>query len=85
MRYGTVPMVRSTGGLRDTVIDMGDEGGYGIRFIHPSVGDIIHSVSRAVAVFKEPETMNEMRTRMMEIDNSWDKSAQTYIDVYQSL
>ncbi|MDB5248581.1 MAG: glycogen synthase [Segetibacter sp.] len=85
LRYGTVPMVRSTGGLRDTVVDMGDEGGYGIRFIHASVGDVIHSVHRAVEVFKQPEVLNAMRTRMMEIDNSWDNSAQHYIDVYQSL
>ncbi len=85
MRYGTVPMVRSTGGLRDTVIDMGDEGGYGIRFIHASVGDVIHSVHRAVAVFNEPDTINGMRTRMMQIDNSWDNSAQKYIDVYNSI
>jgi starch synthase len=85
MRYGTVPMVRSTGGLRDTVIDMGDEGGYGIRFIHASVGDIIHSVSRAVAVYKNDEEMNRMRTRMMNVDNSWDNSAQRYIEVYQNL
>jgi len=85
MRYGTVPMVRITGGLKDTVIDMGDEGGYGIRFIHASVGDIIHSVSRAVAVYNEPDSINAMRTRMMQIDNSWDNSAQHYIDVYQNL
>jgi starch synthase len=85
MRYGTVPMVRSTGGLRDTVIDMGDEGGYGIRFIHASVGDVIHSVNRAVAVYKEPDTINAMRMKMMQIDNSWDNSAKHYIDVYQNL
>lgn len=85
MRYGTVPMVRSTGGLQDTVIDMGDEGGYGIRFNHASVGDVIHSVHRAVAVFKETDTLEQMRTRMMQIDNSWDNSAQQYIDVYQNL
>ncbi len=85
MRYGTMPMVRSTGGLRDTVIDMGDEGGYGIRFIHASVGDIIHSVTRAVAAFSKPDTINQMRKRMMQIDNSWDNSAQKYIDVYESL
>jgi len=85
MRYGTVPMVRSTGGLKDTVIDMGDEGGYGIRFTHASVGDIIHSVSRAVNVFNEPDVLNLMRQRMMQIDNSWDNSAQQYINVYQNL
>lgn len=85
MRYGTVPMVRSTGGLRDTVIDMGDEGGYGIRFIHPSVSDIIHSVSRAVDVYENKERLNEMRSIMMQIDNSWDTSAQHYIDLYKSL
>jgi starch synthase len=85
MRYGTVPMVRSTGGLRDTVIDMGDEEGYGIRFIHASVGDIIHSVNRAVTVYQDQKAINLMRTRMMAVDNSWDKSAQQYVDVYQSL
>jgi starch synthase len=85
MRYGTVPMVRSTGGLRDTVIDMGDEGGYGIRFIHASVGDVIHSVNRAVNVYKDGDSISNMRKRMMHIDNSWDNSAQQYIDVYQSL
>jgi starch synthase len=85
MRYGTVPMVRSTGGLRDTVIDMGDEGGYGIRFIHASVGDVIHSVHRAAAVYKQTDTLNQMRIRMMEIDNSWDNSARQYISVYQYL
>jgi starch synthase len=85
MRYGTVPMVRSTGGLRDTVIDMGDEGGYGIRFIHASVGDVIHSIHRAAAVYKDTGTLNNMRTRMMQVDNSWDNSAQHYIDVYRNL
>jgi starch synthase len=85
MRYGTVPMVRITGGLKDTVIDMGDAGGYGIRFIHPTIGDIIHAVSRAVEVYKDKDAMEVMRTRMMQIDNSWDNSAQRYIEVYQSL
>jgi starch synthase len=85
MRYGTVPMVRVTGGLKDTVVDMGDEGGYGIRFIHPSVGDIVHSVSRAVGVYQDEKMMNTMRTRMMQIDNSWDNSARRYIEVYESL
>ena len=85
MRYGTVPIVRSTGGLKDTVIDMGDEGGYGIRFNHASVGDIIYSIGRAVNVYKDKEALQQMRTLMMEVDNSWDVSAQRYIDVYTSL
>jgi starch synthase len=84
MRYGTVPIVRSTGGLKDTIVDMGDEGGYGIRFNHASVGDIIHSISRAVDVYKN-ERLTDMRKYMMAIDNSWDNSALQYIEVYSSL
>ena len=84
MRYGTVPIVRSTGGLKDTVIDMGDEGGYGIRFNHASVGDIIYSISRAVEVYKD-QKLAAMRRYMMSIDNSWDNSALQYIEVYSSL
>jgi starch synthase len=85
MRYGTVPMVRSTGGLIDTVVDMGDENGYGIRFEQASVGDVHYSVGRAISVYKDQPQMERMRKTMMEMDNSWDRSAQQYIDVYNSI
>ncbi len=85
MRYGTVPVVRSTGGLKDTVIDMGDPGGYGIRFNHASVGDITYSIERGVSVYADERHFDWMRKRMMLTDNSWDKSAQQYIDLYTSL
>jgi starch synthase len=85
MRYGTVPIVRSTGGLKDTVIDMGDEGGYGIRFVHASVNDVNYSMGRAVQVYKNKKRLLEMRKLMMQVDNSWDKSAQQYVDLYSSI
>ena len=48
MRYGTIPIVRSTGGLKDTVIDFGDTGGFGIRFEQASVDDIVYSAAEAL-------------------------------------
>src|SRR5204862_6092521 len=51
LRYGTVPIVRSVGGLIDTVKDFGDYQGFGIRFDRPSVGDITYSVGRAVDLY----------------------------------
>ncbi|MFD2144710.1 glycogen synthase [Mucilaginibacter antarcticus] len=56
LRYGTMPMVRSTGGLKDTVIDYGEEDGYGIRYNHTSVEDICYSVSRAIALYADQKT-----------------------------
>ena len=85
MKYGTVPMVRDTGGLRDTVVDMGDWQGWGIRFNHASVGDIVYSIGRAAGVVQDKTHLNWMRQHMMQIDNSWENSVQQYLNIYQSL
>lgn len=86
MRYGTVPMVRKTGGLKDTVIDFGEQGGYGITFIHASEGDIVHAISRALELYYgEKEKLDELRNTMMQVNTSWEDSAQKYIDLYLSL
>jgi starch synthase len=86
LRYGTVPMVRNTGGLRDTVVDYGDWQGFGIKFDQASVWDITYSVGRAIDVYThKKELWNWMRQYMMGIDHSWDSAAQQYIALYQSL
>lgn len=86
LRYGTVPMVRSTGGLKDTVKDFGDWQGYGIRFNNATVGDITHSVGRAIDLYyNKKDLYTWMRSYMMHIDHSWDASAGEYIKVYESL
>lgn len=85
MRYGTVPMVRRIGGLKDTVVDYGEEGGYGICYNHTAVGDISHAVWRAVELYQNKEAFAAVRKRMMAIDFSWETSVKKYIDVYNSI
>lgn len=85
MRYGTVPVVRSIGGLKDTVKDYGDEGGYGICFNNASVEDIVYSIGRALELYKDKATFAQIRKTMMQINNSWETSAQKYIDLYKSI
>jgi starch synthase len=80
-----VPVVRSTGGLKDTVIDFANEGGYGIRFNNVSVNDISASVTRAIVLYKDAKKMQLLRKRMMGLDFSWYRSAKEYIDLYESL
>ena len=86
LRYGTIPMVRSTGGLKDTVKDFGDWQGFGIRFNNATVGDVTYSVGRAIDLYyNKPDLYNWMRSYMMQIDHSWDSSALEYIRLYESL
>ena len=85
MRYGTVPIVRRTGGLKDTVKDYSEEGGYGVCFNNDWVGDITHAVYRALHLYAQPEKMQGIRKQIMELDFSWDSSAQQYINLYESL
>ena len=84
LRYGTIPIVRSTGGLKDTVIDFGEEGGFGIRFNNAGVWDITYSIHRAVELYADKEKITEIRKQIMQIDNSWEISAEKYIALYKA-
>ena len=87
MRYGTIPLVRTVGGLHDTVIDIGDseEEGRGIRFNNFDVDDAYLAVYRAVDLFQKAELFTEIRERVMEIDFSWESAAGNYIRIYDEL
>lgn len=85
LRYGTLPMVRSTGGLKDTVIDFGDEGGYGIRYNRANTDDICGAISRAVVLYNNAKHLLALRKVMMSLDFSWGRSTAEYIDLYKSL
>ena len=84
LRYGTMPVVRSTGGLKDTVIDFGNPGGFGIRFNDATVGDITYSIYRATELYNDKKRMTALRKKMMEIDNGWEVSAGRYIELYKT-
>ncbi len=85
MRYGTIPVVRSTGGLKDTVTDMGDTDGFGIRFNYATIDDLAYSIGRGVSVYQDKKHMEWMRKHMMQIDHSWESTVSEYRQVYQSL
>jgi len=82
MRYGTVPVVRKTGGLQDTVIDYEETDGYGITFLHATTEDIVYSIERAVHLYKNKKKLLEISGIMMQIKTSWEDSASKYIEVY---
>lgn len=81
LRYGTVPIVRRTGGLRDTVVDFGD-GGNGICHDQASVGDICYSINRAVKLYGDKISFNTIIERGMRTDHSWETVCEEYIKIY---
>lgn len=81
LRYGTLPIVRRTGGLKDTVLDIGDNG-FGICHDHCTSGDVIYSIERALELYQDKERFSAIRKEIMKIDHSWMKSATDYIDIY---
>ncbi|HNJ96395.1 MAG TPA: glycosyltransferase, partial [Ferruginibacter sp.] len=85
LRYGTIPIVRRTGGLKDTVIDFGEPNGYGICFNYATVWDITYSIHRAVELYDDKEKMKSIIGQIMQIDNSWETSSEKYINLYQSI
>jgi len=84
--YGTLPIVRNTGGLADTVENYDEQTGAGTGFVLNLLTpeSIYNTVDWAVnAWFKHPDHITEMRKRGMAKDFSWDTSARQYLEVYQ--
>ncbi len=85
LRYGSIPIVRETGGLKDSIIDSGDNEGNGFTFKSYDAGDMRYAMERALAGFTNREGWGILVKRAMESDNSWGKSANAYIRMYKSL
>ncbi len=84
-RYGAIPIVRSTGGLKDTIIDIGDQGGRGIRFNNFSVDDAAMAIFRASKVYANKDVLSSLRERITNVDFSWERSAGDYMRLYDEL
>ena len=87
LRYGTVPIVRATGGLRDTVVpfDAGSGQGTGFVFEDASPQALTQAVRTALTAFADPAAWHGLMRRGMAQDFSWTRSAHRYLDLYQEL
>jgi starch synthase len=81
MRYGTIPVVTSVGGLRDTVRDPGT----GIRFEDITAHGLLAAVERAVDLIRAPSALARTRQTAMSRDSSWAASALQYLQLYRSI
>jgi len=87
MKYGTVPVVRATGGLDDTIeeFDPVSKSGNGFKFVLYDPRVFLGAVERAVDLFTDGETWEALMRNGMAADFSWDVSAGRYLELYQSL
>ena len=84
MRYGTLPVVRETGGLKDTVTPYNDMNGKGTGFTFQSINahDMLYSIKRALGIYKYKEVWRNIQKEAMKCDYSWNNSASEYMKVY---
>ncbi len=88
MRYGTVPVVRRTGGLRDTVIQaspssLAERTATGVVFDEASIDGLMEGVGRALALYREPLLWRRLQLQGMSQDFSWAASASRYVELYR--
>ncbi len=85
MRYGTIPIVRQTGGLKDTVVDYDREKGTGFSFKEYSGLALLRAIKRACAVFADKKAWKKMIKNAMITDFSWDRSAREYERLFKKI
>lgn len=87
LRYGTIPIVRETGGLRDVVQPYNEYTGEGngFSFTNYNAHDMLHTVRRAVHFYHDKKSWNRILNNIKRRDYSWNQSARKYIHLYQQL
>ncbi|PYV44441.1 MAG: glycogen synthase GlgA [Acidobacteria bacterium] len=86
LKYGTVPVVRATGGLDDTIVDYAESlKGNGFKFTNYLAEELLLTVRRALQVFRNPDSWKALMKNCMGLDFSWHRSAQRYSELYQSM
>ena len=83
-RYGTIPIVRATGGLKDSIVDYGDNG-IGFTFQSYNAHDMLGAIQRAKEAYDYRMSWGRLFTRAMKAAFSWAQSAKLYIGLYKEL
>lgn len=83
LKYGTVPVVRATGGLDDTIRDYKDKEGNGFKFKEYSGDAIVEKVREATALFEDKKSWQALQKRVMREDFSWEAPAKRYLELYR--
>lgn len=84
-RYGTLPIVRETGGLKDSIVDCGEEGGFGFTFKTYNADDMLAAIDRALGAYANKPDLALLRERCMTEDFTWGRSANEYIRMYKAM
>ncbi|MDR2931604.1 MAG: glycogen synthase [Oscillospiraceae bacterium] len=85
LRYGSIPVVRQTGGLKDTINDFGGEFGNGYNFLTYNAYDMLDAIYRAAHDFSIEDAWEHHVRTAMQCDFSWGRSAGDYINLYKNL
>lgn len=87
LRYGTVPVVRETGGLKDTIIPYNEytNEGNGFSFQNQNAHELLFVVKSALELYKDKEKWRQLQIRGMESKNDWEQSSKEYTQLYKSL
>ena len=85
LRYGTIPIVREVGGLRDSIQDSGTGNGNGFTFRNYDAMDMLACIRRAIAGYWKHDGWEILVKRAMKCDNSWTRSATEYINMYREV
>jgi starch synthase len=87
LRYGAIPIVRETGGLKDTIISYNEytHEGNGFSFTNYNAHDMLYTIKRALGLYRDENTWMRIVTNAMKEDYSWKNSAKIYKDLYEKV